>query len=82
MYDRQLANRHVHRHFGACSRLARIPAQTPLAEKMSKDLKAKGFRFCGPTIVYAFMQACGLVNDHIVDCHRHEAVLALARPHK
>jgi DNA-3-methyladenine glycosylase I len=58
-----------------------IPAQTPLAEKMSKDLKAKGFRFCGPTIVYAFMQACGLVNDHIVDCHRHEAVLALARPH-
>ena len=59
-----------------------IPAQTPLAEKMSKDLKAKGFRFCGPTIVYAFMQACGLVNDHIVDCHRHDAVVTLARPRK
>jgi DNA-3-methyladenine glycosylase I len=57
-----------------------IPAQTPLAEKMAKDLKAKGFRFCGPTIVYAFMQACGLVNDHVVDCHRHNAVAALARP--
>ena len=59
-----------------------IPAQTPLAEKMSKDLKAKGFRFCGPTIVYAFMQACGLVNDHLVDCHRHNAVVVLARSRK
>jgi DNA-3-methyladenine glycosylase I len=57
-----------------------IPAQTPLAEKMSKDLKQRGFRFCGPTIVYAFMQACGLVNDHVVKCHRHRAVGALVRP--
>ncbi len=56
-----------------------VPAKTLLAEKMSKDLKAKGFRFVGPTIVYAFMQACGLVNDHMTDCHRHEAVKALAR---
>ena len=56
-----------------------IPAQTPLAEKISKDLKKRGFRFVGPTIVYAFMQACGLVNDHLVDCHRHDAVKKLVR---
>ncbi len=51
-----------------------VPAKTALAEKISKDLQKRGFRFVGPTIVYAFMQACGLVNDHLVDCHRHEAV--------
>lgn len=56
-----------------------IPAKTPLAEKMSKDLQKRGFRFVGPTIVYAFMQACGLVNDHLVDCHRHEAVKHASR---
>jgi DNA-3-methyladenine glycosylase I len=56
-----------------------VPASTPLAEKISKDLKKRGFRFVGPTIVYAFMQACGLVNDHFVTCHRHEAVQRLAR---
>jgi DNA-3-methyladenine glycosylase I len=56
-----------------------IPAKTPLAEKMSKDLQSRGFRFVGPTIVYAFMQACGLVNDHLVTCHRHEAVQHAAR---
>jgi len=56
-----------------------VPALTPLAEKISKDMKKRGFRFVGPTIVYAFMQACGLVNDHMVDCHRHEAVKKLAR---
>ena len=44
-----------------------------MAETISKDLKKRGFRFCGPTIVYAFMQACGLVNDHMVTCHRHDA---------
>ncbi|MFN0191590.1 MAG: DNA-3-methyladenine glycosylase I [Aestuariivirga sp.] len=60
--------------------LKNVPAQTPLTEKISKDLKKRGFRFCGPTIVYAFMQACGLINDHLVDCHRHEAVKRLARP--
>ena len=59
--------------------MSEIPAATPLAEKVSKDLKKRGFRFVGPTIVYAFMQACGLVNDHLVDCHRHDAVKALAR---
>jgi DNA-3-methyladenine glycosylase I len=51
-----------------------VPAKTALAEKVSKDLKARGFKFVGPTIVYAFMQACGLVNDHLVDCHRHGGV--------
>ena len=56
-----------------------VPAMTPLAEKISKDMKKRGFRFVGPTIVYAFMQACGLVNDHVIDCHRHEAVTKLAR---
>jgi DNA-3-methyladenine glycosylase I len=56
-----------------------VPAMTPLAEKISKDMKKRGFRFVGPTIVYAFMQACGLVNDHMVDCHRHEAVKKRAR---
>jgi DNA-3-methyladenine glycosylase I len=56
-----------------------VPTASPLAEKISKDLKTRGFRFVGPTIVYAFMQACGLINDHMVDCHRHEAVKRLAR---
>ena len=46
---------------------------------ISKDMKKRGFRFVGPTIVYAFMQACGLVNDHMITCHRHEAVKKLAR---
>jgi DNA-3-methyladenine glycosylase I len=59
--------------------MKQVPAQTPLAEKISKDLKSRGFRFVGPTIVYAFMQACGLMNDHLLDCHRHAAVKRLAR---
>jgi len=59
--------------------MSEIPAKTPLAEKVSKDLKRRGFRFVGPTIVYAFMQACGLVNDHLVDCHRYEAVKHAAK---
>ena len=49
-----------------------IPAETELSRKISKDLKARGFKFCGPTIVYAFMQAVGMVNDHLVKCHRHK----------
>jgi DNA-3-methyladenine glycosylase I len=56
-----------------------IPPKTPLAETISKDLSKRGFRFVGPTIVYAFMQACGLVNDHLVTCHRHEALAHGAR---
>jgi DNA-3-methyladenine glycosylase I len=59
--------------------MKQVPAATPLAERISKDLKKRGFKFVGPTIVYAFMQACGLINDHMVDCHRHEAVKRLAR---
>ncbi len=51
-----------------------IPAETPLSRKISKDLKERGFKFCGPTIVYAFMQAVGMVNDHLVQCHRHRAL--------
>lgn len=51
--------------------LRELPAQTPEAQAMSRDLKRRGFTFVGPTICYAFMQACGLVNDHIVDCFRH-----------
>ncbi|MEL6519384.1 MAG: DNA-3-methyladenine glycosylase I [Pseudomonadota bacterium] len=56
-----------------------VPAQTPLSAKISKDLKAEGFRFCGPTIVYAFMQATGMVNDHLVTCPRHAEVAKLAK---
>ncbi|SDJ70440.1 DNA-3-methyladenine glycosylase I [Aliiruegeria lutimaris] len=52
--------------------LAEVPAQTPLSVEISRDLKAEGFRFCGPTIVYAFMQATGMVNDHLVTCPRHD----------
>lgn len=48
-----------------------VPAYTPLSQKLSKDLKQRGFTFVGPTICYAYMQAVGLVNDHLVDCFRH-----------
>ncbi len=51
--------------------MAEVPASTPLSERISKDLKKAGFRFVGPTIVYAFMQAVGMVNDHIVTCPCH-----------
>lgn len=50
--------------------LAEVPASTPLSETISKDLKKRGFKFVGPTIIYAFMQATGMVNDHLVDCSR------------
>lgn len=46
-----------------------VPTQSAISLRLSKDLKARGFKFCGPTIVYAFMQAVGMVNDHLVDCH-------------
>jgi DNA-3-methyladenine glycosylase I len=55
----------------AWSRLGDIPAKTPEAEALSKDLLKRGFKFVGPTICYAFMQATGLVNDHTVDCFRY-----------
>jgi DNA-3-methyladenine glycosylase I len=56
-----------------------VPAETELSRKMSKELIARGFKFVGPTIVYAFMQAVGMVNDHIVTCHRHAACAQLAK---
>ena len=59
--------------------MAEVPTQTDISIKLSKDLKKRGFTFCGPTIVYAWMQACGLVNDHMVGCFRYEECKALAR---
>ena len=50
-----------------------VPAETPLSQAISRDLRALGFKFVGPTIVYAFMQATGMVNDHLVTCFCHEA---------
>jgi DNA-3-methyladenine glycosylase I len=55
-----------------------VPAETALSRQVSKELARRGFKFCGPTIVYAFMQAVGMVNDHLVACHRHEACARLA----
>lgn len=52
----------------AWANLSQVPAQTPLSQQISRDLKAAGFKFCGPTIVYAFLQASGVVNDHLVGC--------------
>jgi DNA-3-methyladenine glycosylase I len=56
-----------------------VPAETPASNAISKALKAEGFRFVGPTTVYAFMQAVGMVNDHLVACHRHEPCAELQR---
>lgn len=53
--------------------MADVPAATDISKAMSKALKAEGFKFCGPTIVYAFAQACGLVNDHMIGCPAHAA---------
>jgi DNA-3-methyladenine glycosylase I len=59
--------------------ISEVPAKTPVAEDMAKALKAKGFKFVGPVIVYAFMQATGFVNDHLVDCHCHDPIAKLGR---
>ena len=56
-----------------------IPAKTEMSEKLCKELKSRGFKFCGPVIVYAFAQAIGMVNDHILSCHRYADVAKLAR---
>jgi len=56
-----------------------VPAETPLSREISAALKARGFRFVGPVIVYAFMQAVGMVNDHLVTCHRHGPVLEMGK---
>jgi DNA-3-methyladenine glycosylase I len=58
--------------------LAELPAETAESKAMSKELKRRGFRFVGPTTCYAFMQAVGMVNDHTVDCFRHDEVARLA----
>lgn len=54
--------------------MAQVPAETALSRAISKELKSRGFKFCGPTIVYAFMQATGMVNDHLVNCPRWKEV--------
>lgn len=59
--------------------LAEVPPTSPLSDRISKDLKQRGFGFVGTTIVYAHMQATGMVNDHLVDCFRHAECAALAR---
>ena len=57
---------------------AEVPTTTPLSDRISKDLRRRGFNFVGSTIVYAHMQATGMVNDHLVDCFRHEECRKLA----
>ena len=59
-------------------RLGEVPAETDESKALSKDLKKRGFRFVGPTTMYAFMQAVGIVNDHTLDCFRHDEVAKLA----
>jgi DNA-3-methyladenine glycosylase I len=54
--------------------MSEVPAKTAVSDALSKDLKKRGFNFVGSTIMYAFMQACGLVNDHLVSCFRHKKV--------
>jgi DNA-3-methyladenine glycosylase I len=56
-----------------------VPAETAVSRAMSKELAQRGFKFCGPTIVYAFMQATGMVNDHLITCHRHAECAKLAK---
>lgn len=60
--------------------IKQVPAKTAMSEALSKDLKKRGFNFCGPVIVYAFAQAVGMVNDHVVSCPRHEACQRVAVP--
>jgi DNA-3-methyladenine glycosylase I len=54
-----------------------LPAKTPVSESMSKELRKRGCQFVGPTVCYAFMQAVGMVNDHIVTCYRYRAIKEL-----
>jgi DNA-3-methyladenine glycosylase I len=63
-------------------RIAEIPPSTDVSRGLSKALQAEGFRFVGPTTVYAFMQAVGMVNDHLVGCHRHRPCAELQRAFK
>ena len=59
--------------------MGQVPAQTEMSEGLSKDLKSRGFKFCGPVIVYAFAQATGMVNDHLLSCFRHAECTGHAR---
>ena len=78
---------HIHAHLdifvdgkplvNECESLQDIPAKTPLADTISKDMKARGFKFVRPTIIYAHMQATGIVNDHLIDCDRWKEVQGL-----
>ena len=65
---RWVDGRPIHNHWET---LAEVPVRTDLSRALAKELKARGFSFCGPTIVYAFLQAVGVVNDHLVGCFRH-----------
>ncbi len=62
----------------ALTSMAEVQARTPESDSMSKALKKRGFKFCGPVITYAFMQACGLVNDPMIHCPQHARVKALS----
>ena len=59
-----------------------VPAQTPMSQALAKDLKQRGFNFCGPVIVYAFAQAVGMVNDHLTNCPRHAECRELGLKHR
>jgi len=72
---RFVQGRPLHNHF---SSMQEVPASTDVSLAMSKALKKQGFKFVGATICYAFMQSCGMVNDHLLDCPRHAAVVELA----
>ena len=62
--------------------IRQVPAETKMSKGLAKELKARGFNFCGPVIVYAFAQAVGMVNDHLVSCHRYEPCAAMAVPRR
>ena len=59
-------------------RMADVPAETDMSRALAKEMKGRGFKFCGPTIVYAFAQAVGMVNDHLVQCPQHAACMRAA----
>jgi DNA-3-methyladenine glycosylase I len=56
-----------------------VPPSTPHSEQMAKEMKKRGFNFCGPTIIYAFAEAVGMVNDHLTGCYRYEEIRALGK---
>ena len=67
---------------GKRRKMADVPATSPESDAMSKDLKKRGFKFCGSTICYAFMQAAGMINDHVEDCFRYEQIKQLNKSAK